>query len=162
MKSILYLHGYNGSLSPAKQAILERYGNVAAPAIAYDKPDYFKKLTDLARTADVIIGSSFGGHTAYLLSLLYDKPTLLFNPAFVTKSPAPDLGGIAIPNSKTSHTSIVLGKLDNVIMYRDNLAYVSRELGLANLRVVKVDGLGHRIPDVVFEDQVVRFWGIKF
>lgn len=92
MKSILYLHGYNGSLSPAKHAILERYGNVAAPTIAYDKPDYFKKLTDLARTADAIIGSSFGGHTAHLLSLLYDKPTLLLNPAFVTKSPVPDLG----------------------------------------------------------------------
>lgn len=159
MKSILYLHGYNGSLSPAKHAILERYGNVAAPAIAYDKPDYFKKLTDLARTADVIIGSSFGGHTAYLFSLLFDKPTLLFNPAFVTKSPVPDLGGITIPNSKTSHTRIVLGKLDNVIMHKDNLAYVTKKLNSVDVQIVAIDGLGHRIPEEVFEEQMVGFWG---
>lgn len=159
MKSILYLHGYNGSLTPAKQAILERYGNVAAPAIAYDRSDYFNKLTDLAHTTDVIIGSSFGGHTAHMLSLLYDKPSLLFNPAFITKSPAPDLTGLTIPLSKASYTCIVLGKLDDVIMYRDNLEFVSRKLELNNVRVVEVDGLGHRIPEEVFEEQVVGFWG---
>ncbi|WP_071530848.1 YqiA/YcfP family alpha/beta fold hydrolase [Pontibacter sp. BAB1700] len=158
MKHILYLHGYNGSLTTAKRAILERYGNVAAPAIAYDKPDYFKKLIDLANTADVIIGSSFGGHTAHLLSLLYDKPALLFNPAFVTKSPVPDLNGLAIPVYKSSHTFIVLGKQDHVILYNDNLEFVSGKLNVADVRIVKVDGLGHRIPEEVFEEQVVEFW----
>lgn len=157
-KSILYLHGYNSSLTPAKQTILECYGKVIAPAIDYDNPGYIKELTALASTADMIIGSSFGGFTAHLLSLLYNKPALLFNPAFVTKSPAPDLSDLSIPTTKTSHTSIVLGKLDDVIIYQDNLAYVSSRLKQDDVKIVEVEGLGHRIPENVFEEQVAGFW----
>lgn len=158
-KSILYLHGYNGSLTPAKQTVLERCGKVIAPAIVYDNPCYFLNLTDLASTADLIIGSSFGGFTAHLLSLLYDKPALLFNPAFVTKSPAPDLDGIAVPTTKTSHTTTVLGKLDDVIIYEDNLEFVTNILGIEDLKLVEVEGLSHRIPENVFEEQVAGFLG---
>ncbi len=157
-KTILYLHGYNGSLSPEKRTILERYGNVVSPSIDYDNPQFFNKLILLAQSADVIIGSSFGGYTAHQLSLLYNKPALLFNPAFVTKSPAPDLQDLTIPESKTSHTTIVLGKLDDVIIYRDNLEYVTGSLDLDDVRIAEVDEMGHRIPENVFEEQVVEFW----
>ncbi|WP_062542444.1 YqiA/YcfP family alpha/beta fold hydrolase [Rufibacter tibetensis] len=156
-KNILYLHGYKGSLTPSKQIILEDYGHVVAPAIVYDHPGYFRKLTVLASSADIIIGSSFGGHTAHLLSLLYNKPALLFNPAFVTKSPVPDLSGLAIPKTKTSHSSIVLGKLDDVIIYKDNLKFVTNNLHLEDVRIIEVDDLEHRIPDDVFAEQVAVF-----
>jgi fermentation-respiration switch protein FrsA (DUF1100 family) len=157
-KTILYLHGYNGSLTSAKQTILECYGNVVAPTIDYDNSQFFKKLLPFAQSADVIIGSSFGGYTAHLLSLLYNKPALLFNPAFVTKSPNPELQNSTIPNNKTSHTTIVLGKLDDVIIFRDNLEYVTGSLGLNHMKIVEVDDLGHHIPENVFEEQVVEFW----
>lgn len=155
--TILYLHGYNTALTPGKQTILERYGNVVAPTIVYDNPDYFLKFTYFASTADVIIGSSFGGHTTHLLSLLYNKPALLFNPAFVNKSPKPDLDGLAIPSNKTTHTRIILDNLDDVIIYKDNLIHVTGKLALGNVKIVKVDGLGHRIPEDVFEEQVAGF-----
>jgi alpha/beta superfamily hydrolase len=157
-KTILYLHGYNGSLTSAKQTILERYGNVVAPTIDYNNSQFFKKLLPFAQSADVIIGSSFGGYTAHLLSLLYNKPALLFNPAFVTKSPAPNLQDLTFPNNKTSHTTIVLGKLDDVIIYRDNLEYLTVGLGIEDVRIVEVDDLGHRIPEEIFEEQVLGFW----
>lgn len=155
---ILYLHGYKGSLTPEKRTILEHYSNVVAPTIDYDNPGFFKKLLPFAQKADVFIGSSFGGYTAHMLSMLYNKPALLFNPAFVTKSPVPDLDGLTMPEAKSSHTCIVLGKLDDVIIYRDNLEHVSRNLGLDDVRIVEEEDMGHRIPEDVFGVQVEGLW----
>ncbi|MFC6997715.1 YqiA/YcfP family alpha/beta fold hydrolase [Rufibacter roseus] len=156
-KNILYLHGYNGSLTPAKQTVLERFGYVMAPSIVYDNPDYFNKLVVPAATADIIIGSSFGGHTAHLLSLLYNKPALLFNPAFVTSIPNPDLSGFAFPHFKSSRTHIILGKKDDVIFYKDNLEYINRTITQKDMSLISLEHLGHRIPEDVFAEQVATF-----
>ncbi|WP_210487325.1 hypothetical protein [Rufibacter aurantiacus] len=158
---ILYLHGYGGSLIPSKREILEQYGEVISPPIAYLEKKYFCRLLELAKSADIIIGSSFGGHTGHLLSWLFDKPALLFNPAFVTSTPRPDLSGIIFPSFKNSKTCIVLGKKDDVIVYRDNLEYINRRVEQQGMSLISIEEMGHRISEDVFAEQVATFMEVK-
>ncbi|MEO8773713.1 MAG: YqiA/YcfP family alpha/beta fold hydrolase, partial [Gelidibacter sp.] len=87
--NILYIHGLNSSLNEEKRLILERYGNVNAPTIAYENnPDRIRWLHNRYKDAEinVIIGSSMGGFAGFHLSKLLKVPALLFNPALAERS----------------------------------------------------------------------------
>jgi predicted esterase YcpF (UPF0227 family) len=60
MPKILYLHGLDGSLSPEKKAVLERYFKTVAPQLDYrNTPNMFDKLSDLfvSENFDAVIGN---------------------------------------------------------------------------------------------------------
>jgi predicted esterase YcpF (UPF0227 family) len=120
---ILYLHGLEGKLSEEKRNVLLQFGYVSTPDIDYRKPKILLNLVEICKTADIIIGSSMGGYTGYFLSLIFDKPCLLFNPAFPYRPVNPDFSGVEIPKSKKADTTIVLGNKDLVIKFEDNSTY---------------------------------------
>ncbi|WP_210466856.1 YqiA/YcfP family alpha/beta fold hydrolase [Rufibacter roseolus] len=154
---ILFLHGYGSPLTIPKRQILEQYGEVVAPSIEYQDKNYFPDLLELAEKADIIIGSSFGGHTGHLLSSLFNKPALLFNPAFVKSIPQPDLREVIIPNLKSGYTQIVLGKTDTVIPFQENLTYITKELEFKSLTLTVIDDMEHRVPENILAEQMEKF-----
>jgi hypothetical protein len=156
---ILYLHGFDSSLSLAKRKILEQYGEVVGPTIDYRNEDFIRRLAAPAREADIIIGSSFGGLNAHNFSMEFNKPALLFNPAFVTKVKLRKvrLYSVGIPLDKPTYSKIVLGKDDDVVVFSDNKAYIEQNLKLTNLAIAAIEGLGHRIPEDLFAEQVAAF-----
>lgn len=158
--NILYIHGLNGSLSPEKQAILERYGKVQAPSIDYeDNSDSIKWLHDKYKNTqlDVIIGSSMGGFAGYHLSKLLLRPALVFNPALASRSVfqnTPDT-----PETNGSAISIVLGAKDTVVDPKSTLNYLGDSLKqLQDYHISIRHDLEHRIPVPVFEEELTLFF----
>lgn len=158
--NILYIHGLNGSLSPEKQAILERYGKVQAPSIDYENnPDSIKWLYAQYRDMqlDVLMGSSMGGFAVYHLSKLLQRPALVFNPALESRSvfqKTPDT-----PDSNGSFINIVLGAKDSVVDPKSTLNYLGDLLKQAQNYSIHIrHNLEHRIPVEVFEEEVRLFF----
>jgi len=158
--NILYLHGLEGWLSEEKRTIIEQFGNCFAPTIDYRKPKIFNELHDLFldKNIDIIMGSSMGGYCGYLLSLCYDTPALIFNPAFPYRSVDPDITGVEIPQKKQNTTTIVLGKKDNLIKYKDNFAYIKNNFAKNEYELIEIDSLEHRIPNDIFQECVSDFF----
>ena len=158
--NILYIHGLNGSLSEEKRAILETYGTVYSPSIDYDAdPNSIEHLKEEFQNKDinVVIGSSMGGFVGYHLSIAFQRPALLFNPALVTRSVFQNE-----PEYKNPHHSfkkIVLGAQDEVVYPKNTLIFIAERIKentdyQINLR----QDLAHRIPLGVFEVEVKSFF----
>lgn len=82
---ILNLHGLNGSASNTNyNLLLEKYPEdmIISPQIDYAVTSPTKTLDRLKtyENIDYIVGNSFGGFYAYLLSNMYHVPCLLVNP----------------------------------------------------------------------------------
>lgn len=82
---ILNLHGLNGSASNTNyNLLLEKYpaDMIISPQIDYAITSPAKILDKLRthKNIDYIVGNSFGGFYAYLLSNMYHVPCLLVNP----------------------------------------------------------------------------------
>ena len=156
---LLYLHGLNGSLSPEKQVILERYGKVEAPVIDYENnPDSIYELYAYYKNHefDVIMGSSMGGFAGYHLAKLFQLPALLFNPALVERSVPQNVP--KTPDSSKSLMHIVLGSKDIVVNPIKTLHFFGDSLKQKQDYTISIrHDLEHRIPLNVFEEEVKRF-----
>lgn len=144
---ILYLHGLDGSLSDEKRATLTKYGEVFGPQIDYRATeDVFDQLiaTYKKENVDVVIGNSLGGLAAYYISLVFDTPCLIYNPALTYASAIPD--SIHTGKGRNKYLQVVLGKQDEVIKASDNLLFLERNLGKeANYAVHILNAVGHQI-----------------
>jgi len=158
--NILYLHGLNGRLSDEKRTILEKYGAVHAPSIDYESDD--KCIENLRSqfaegNLDVVMGSSMGGFVGYYLSIAFNKPTLLFNPALVSRSVfqhVPDYN-----NPGRSFMRLVLGAKDEVVDPRSTLNFVAeRIMDNTDYQIILRQDLAHRIPLGIFEEEVRNFF----
>ncbi len=153
MTNILYLHGLEGNLSDEKRAVLEQYGVCIAPEIDYRQPQILQTLLHIAQqnNATQIIGSSMGGYVGFAVARILNLECLLFNPAFPYRSVEPDMSGIEIPETKTTKTTIVLGKKDMVIKHADNLLFIQQNLKNQNITIREIETLEHHIPIEIFE-----------
>lgn len=90
MITIYYYHGLDSFLSENKRKILEQHGNVIAIKYNYRAPGVLNELVDSFNVQNanecVVIGSSFGGHVAQMLSQSFNLPCLLFNPALAFRN----------------------------------------------------------------------------
>ena len=157
--NILYIHGLNSSLNLEKRAILERFGNIQAPAIDYENNansitwlyNHYKDVK-----IDVIIGSSMGGFAGYHLSKLFKVPGLVFNPALAERSVFQNIPHI--PETNGSRITIVLGAKDDVVDPKSTLIFLGDLLKQPQDYNIQIrHDLEHQIPVDVFEEEIVRF-----
>lgn len=159
--NILYLHGLDSKLNSEKRKILEKFGNVFAPDLDYYNDekaiDSIQKLFP-GEEMNVVIGSSMGGFAGYHVANILNKPALLFNPALQKRSVQQ-----VIPEYESRDSvlrKIVLGQLDEVVNPADTLLYISENdlQGKTDLYLHLRPDLSHRIPTVVFEEEVADFF----
>jgi len=153
MKKIFYLHGLEGNLSEEKLKVLQQFGEVWGDDIDYRKPQILKELLQKAIDfkADIIIGSSMGGYIGLMISQVLNVRSLLFNPALPYRTIQPDIEGVEIPKNKTSESIFVLGKLDMVIKFKDNIKFINENLMYLNPKIEEVENLEHRIDIETFK-----------
>ena len=157
MCKILYLHGLDGSLSPEKKEVLERYFDITAPQLDYrNTPDMYKKLNKLIRTKKVeaIIGNSMGGCFAYYLSAVHNLPALCFNPALGFRPLQ-----FEIPDIQHSNNPIVfvIGGMDTVVPARQNIEWINCNVH-SDFILKWYNELEHRIDIDIFEKEIYRFY----
>lgn len=158
--NILYLHGLDSSLSPEKEKILEKHGEIFSPAIDYrEQYDSISIITEQFREEkiSVVIGSSMGGFAGYYIADTYQVPALLFNPALAARSVSQKIP--SIPEPYLSYKYFVLGSLDDVIKPVDTLNFLGKNLQRhTNYDIQILYSLGHQIPADIFEREVSSFF----
>ena len=73
---------------------------------------------------DIIIGSSMGGYTAFILGALYKVPVLAFNPALHSRSIEPNFPEF-VKHHYPEKFTIVIGEKDTVIDGNKTLDYLT-------------------------------------
>ncbi len=158
--NILYIHGLNGSLSDEKRAILETFGTVYSPSIDYEADsNSIENLKEEFQDKDinVVMGSSMGGFVGYHLSIAFQKPALLFNPALVTRSVFQNEPEYKNPNH--SFKKIVLGAQDEVVYPKNTLVFIADRIKEnTDYQISLRQDLAHRIPLNIFEEEVESFF----
>lgn len=157
--NILYLHGLDSSLNAEKRLILEKFGTVLGPEIDYRKDENsIESLLNTFRNKDinVVIGSSMGGFAGYYIAQALQRPALLFNPALAKRSVPQAVPNY--PNGVTTLKHIVLGANDDVIDPKSTLNFLANSLGSDNYTIKVRQGLGHRIPEEIFEEEIKAFF----
>lgn len=146
---VVFFHGLESKPHSEKNIELVKHfgeSNVYAPTMDYRDPFLFDTVLKEIKERDIqlLIGSSMGGYFAYCLSTLTGIPTLLFNPAVISRSfdPVTELG-----NLPAKHT-VVLGINDDVIDPVKSTAYFMKN-GIGEFEYNKED-IGHRIPIEIF------------
>ncbi|MCM4172611.1 hypothetical protein DHD32_14055 [Arenibacter sp. TNZ] len=158
--TILYLHGLNGSLSEEKRKILQSYGTVESPSIDYELDD--NSIENLRRKyqdkdLDVVMGSSMGGFVGYYLSIAFQRPALLFNPALVSRSVFQNVPDYSNPH--ISFKRLVLGAQDDVVDPSGTLQFVAKKITCnTDYHIALRQDLAHRIPLNIFEEEVRAFF----
>ncbi|MDR3197815.1 MAG: hypothetical protein LBU34_08120 [Planctomycetaceae bacterium] len=164
-KKILYLHGLDGSLSPEKKEVLERYFEITAPQLDYrNTPDMFAQLSGLfiSEKFNAVIGNSMGGCFAYYLSLKYSVPALCFNPALHFRPIHFDLPELKPnnnpPNNNPPNNPIVfvLGGQDDTVPVIESFAWI-RQNPNPNFVLKWYNEMGHRVDIKTFENEVRLF-----
>lgn len=163
--NILYLHGLDSNLSIEKRRILKSFGTIIAPDLDYRlNPNMIKILFNkyADQKIDFIVGSSIGGFTGFYLSKLMQIPALLFNPALPYRTSV--LQNIPIINDEHKHLlQIVIGSQDDVILAKDNLDFIFKQLPFKNdFRLHILKDLGHGIPLDIFDNEVNLFFNNYF
>ena len=162
---ILYLHGLDSNLSIEKKEVLKPFGNIIAPDLDYRlNPNMLESLFKdyIKQNINVIIGSSMGGFAGFYLSKLMQIPALLFNPALPYRTSV--LQNIPIINDEHKHLlQIVIGSQDDVILAKDNLDFIFKQLPFKNdFRLHILKDLGHGIPLDIFDNEVNLFFNNYF
>ena len=144
---VAFFHGLESPPVSDKTEWLDKnYEEVYAPAMDYRDPGLFdqvlKEIKD--RKIDLLSGSSMGGWFAYCLSTLTGIPTVLFNPAFHSRSFDPNvhLGG------RSARHRVVLGKKDDVIDLSITQEWIKKS-GIGEFDV-RIESNDHRTPLRVF------------
>ncbi|TDG37116.1 alpha/beta hydrolase [Pedobacter changchengzhani] len=160
--NILYLHGLDGSLSEEKRTALSKYGVVFGPQIDYrSSENIFDSLVAQFqdKKIDVVIGNSAGGLAGYYISLAYNTPCLIFNPALPYSSIIQN-----IPQNlpkREKYLQVVLGKKDDVIKANDNLVFLEKNLDADfEYSTHLLNNVGHQIPIANFETELASFFDV--
>ncbi|TDD74621.1 YqiA/YcfP family alpha/beta fold hydrolase [Flavobacterium caseinilyticum] len=160
--NILFLHGLESKLSPAKRVILETYGIVIAPDLDYNSnPNTIQNLYDEFKSQEitVIIGSSMGGFAAYHLANSMGICALLYNPALPYRNNVVQNIPSDLPKKRSPLMRIVLGGQDDVIKAKDNLVFLSQNFSeLKECTIQIINELAHQIPVPIFEKQAEYFF----
>lgn len=166
--NILYLHGLQPGIqkvpiSSEKRTILEEYGTVLAPEIDYHtNPNCFEWLENNYKeeSIEMIIGTSMGGFMAYYLSLKWQKPCLVFNPALPGRNVHQELPKM-INKNRTECLQVVLGGQDDIINPGYNLIFLAQNTEKTdNISIHIRRGLAHQIPVEVLEEEM-KFFALK-
>jgi hypothetical protein len=153
---VAYLHGLESPNYGPKVDWLNDKFDTYVPRIDYENEDAFEGALDGCRGSSLIIGSSMGGYFAYLIGQHLRIPTLLFNPAVVSRSFDPV---VQLSNRNGTKNKIYLCKNDNVIKGSKIKKYFSNE-GVGSFKYETYDG-GHRVPDAVFISAISETLKIK-
>jgi len=160
---ILYLRGLDGHLSEDKRMVMERYGDVIGPTIDYrSSADTIQSLIEFyeQERVDVVIGNNMGGLAAYYVSLAYNTPCLIFNPALPYTSIPQHVPGIKGQRNKL--LQVVLGRQDETIRYIHTLSFLEKHISAAeNCSVHIHNTLPHRIGIDVFKLEVDSFFSVE-
>lgn len=132
MTKIAFFHGLESTTVSDKTEYLQNnFVDVYTPAMDYTKPGLFEEILAEVkkRNIDLLVGSSMGGWFAYCISTMTGIPTLLFNPAFHSRSMEPK---VKRGSMKAKHTA-VLGKADDVIDPYQSLSWIKTN-GVGNFQ----------------------------
>lgn len=153
MKKILYLHGLESKQGGKKVDFLTSKFITHAPSIDYRDENLEERLLGIMRdfNPDIIIGSSMGGYVGYLLSGIFDKECILFNPALHSRPFDPELKLRVVKGNHPKNPNLILGMDDEVINYRETLDYLDENEVRANIRIRK---MSHRTPLNIFIENV--------
>jgi len=155
---VAFFHGLESPHRSKKNNVLDKLfyaKDVYAPAMDYKNPELYSiVLKHLEQhPVDLLIGSSMGGYFAHNLSTLVNVPTLLFNPAFHSRSFEPEH---IVSGQYRPLQIIVLGKNDTVVDPLKTTAYILQKeydfpTGIA------IENIEHRTPSDIFEKHVSRY-----
>lgn len=163
---ILNLHGLYGTAKNANYGILKKLysdSEIYSPQIEFENRSPYKIIKELYTIKDIrfIVGNSFGGFYAYILSSELNCPCLLTNPCIppdkyikqlIPEYPDKYLNElrqltektyIKEMHSTTCNTFVILGKDDDVLDSNFTKNY------LKNSEMYEIDG-GHRISGKEF------------
>tara|TARA_Y100000389_G_C17383184_1_gene475499 strand:+ start:697 stop:1209 length:513 start_codon:yes stop_codon:yes gene_type:complete len=144
MKRILYLHGLESGQGGPKVDSLAASALVSAPDIDYRQPDQWQRLDEMVESGgfDQIIGSSMGGWFAFLLGERHGIDTLLFNPAFHSRTFEPEVD-FKLDQSLQQHT-VVIGRRDDVVAPAPTVEWLAANNVQASIHFEPE--MGHRTP----------------
>jgi hypothetical protein len=147
---VAYLHGLESSPGgPKVKWLRDNFDKVYAPAMNYNNDDTFNTVFGEIRKMkpDFIIGSSMGGYFSYLIGKALGIPTVLFNPAFHSKSFEPNV--TEFNGSNINH--LYLGDNDTVINPSKTKSLIGKMQGSFKINSYKG---GHRVPLDTFKTAV--------
>ena len=152
-KRILYLHGLESPQGGEKVDFLSTKSYVHAPALDYTRSDIFPFLIETIENfkPDLIIGSSMGGYSAFILGALYKIPVLAFNPALHSRTIEPNFPEFVKLHYPEKFT-IVLGENDTIIDGNKTINYLKDYIKdkWAVYKIENIKKMGHRVPLDVF------------
>ena len=157
--NILYIHGLDGRLSEEKRTILEKYGTVHSPNLDYrkEKNSIENLLHDYKdKNISIVIGSSMGGFVSYYVATELQVPALLFNPALAYRSVHQEIPKIS--KSSSNFKYIVLGAKDKTVKPKGTLEFIANSIGKDNYNLNIRQDLEHRIPVLIFREEVDTFF----
>tara|TARA_Y100000389_G_scaffold172426_1_gene180820 strand:+ start:49 stop:540 length:492 start_codon:yes stop_codon:yes gene_type:complete len=154
-KKILYLHGLESGQGGPKVDFLAKKGFVHAPELDYTRSDIFPFLISAVEEfePDVIIGSSMGGYSAFILGALYKIPVVAFNPALHSRTLEPNFPKF-VKEHIPENLHVVIGEKDTVISGKRTLDWLKDHLKDKYMKyeIHHVKTMGHRVPLDVFSD----------
>lgn len=158
MKKILYLHGLDSFPTEEKLNILKKFcDELTAPLIDYRRPDLQSFLLETAQNcgANILIGSSMGGLSAYILAKYLGCKALLFNTAFIKMNNY----AFALPTQINENYTykVVLGALDDVIDHQKSIDFLANNEKNNTYQYIILPKLAHRIDVETFENEIHNF-----
>ena len=157
-RTILIYHGLGGGIDEQKIKYFENKGfNVIMKKHDYRKEfgtkeqphdkgkSFMQEQESIAKNADIIIGSSFGGYVAYLLGCQLHKDLILINPALnrsVTKTAIQEFD---YPHNEKKAKSIEYfhGSEDTVVTAKTSMDVLRKP---SKYKEVVMQGMGHNTP----------------
>tara|TARA_R110001592_G_scaffold128816_3_gene341037 strand:+ start:386 stop:877 length:492 start_codon:yes stop_codon:yes gene_type:complete len=154
-QKILYLHGLESPQGGEKVDFLATKSFVHAPELDYTRNDIFPFLINIVEEfkPDVIIGSSMGGYSAFVLGALYKIPVVAFNPALHSRTIEPNFPDF-VKKHIPENLHIIIGEQDTVVSGIKTLDYLKDHIKdrYMNYEIHHVKTMGHRVPLDVFCD----------
>ncbi|MEB8389498.1 hypothetical protein OO012_20030, partial [Rhodobacteraceae bacterium KMM 6894] len=115
------------------------------------------KLEFQVKGIDVVIGSSMGGFVGYHLSIAFQSPALLFNPALFYRTVFQNVPDYNNPHH--SYNKIVLGAQDEVVYPKNTLVFIADRIKVnTDYQISLRQDLAHRIPLDIFEEEIKSFF----
>lgn len=162
---IIFLHGLESN-NLGKKEIFEKLGfkvtedlslnldnTIYCPKIDYKYNHVFEKTMEMIFNLkpDYIVGSSIGGFLGFHIGQLLNIKNIIFNPAIPYRSV--DVKFKQVVNFNFNLSQFIFGKNDNLINYKDTLAFFNNSIELKS----EVFDFEHRIPDDIMESVLNKY-----
>jgi predicted esterase YcpF (UPF0227 family) len=149
--NIAFFHGLESSAISSKSVFLHNNFTAFTPAMNYYNENLFEEILKQLenKNIDLLVGSSMGGYFAFHLSAFINRPTLLFNPAFVDRSFEP----VVKTGTFQPQQTIILGEFDAVIDPKKSILWIENNIMLYSNYTEPIE---HRTPIEVFEKWVYK------